>query len=358
MRVSQAIMSPKPIADVVRVIVWEEINHIKSETKTGAMVSSLQQCLTLVAFPPFNNNLLLLTEHIILEIGFVAQFKACMEFFPSVDKSVFISPTVCTCSRAGAACRKIRAVQEVQAAQHPSPCTVEAIAYPASSEFPMWPQNMEVVKLRRKFKSRDSSCSNKNGLVNNCVWWGIKVQATSKWSPRLLTSGPVSRRTLWSSSTYSSGSQRPMQVRPIHPQPGAVPSPMPPSLFLAAGSPAAGPAPTPGHTGSGQVGFSIQPARRKIAGDGETGARLRDSGWREGGMEEGREGRSGGKAKRGDSAGPEQHPSEVLDWMVVWLEGALGCTEKQRVEGKNQRTEISSARDKGQVLNNQEEDCG
>lgn len=289
-------------------------------------------------------------------MGFVAQFKACVEFFPSIDKSVFISPTVCTCSRAGAACRKIRAVLEVQAAQRASLRTVEASAYPASSEFPMWPQNMEVVNLRRKFKSRDSSCNNKNnknGLVNNCAWWRSKVQATSERSSPLLTSGPVSRRTLWSSSSYSSGSQRPIQVRLIHPQPGAVPSPTPPSLFLAADSPAAGPANTIGRTGSGQVGFSIQPAKT------ENSRRRRDGSEAKGlGREGGRVGRSRGIAKRGDSAGPEQHSSEVLDWMVEWLEGESGCTEKQRVEGRKQRTEISSARDKGQVLNNQEEDFG
>lgn len=38
MRVSQATTSPKPIAVVVRFMVWEEVNQIKSESKTVAMV--------------------------------------------------------------------------------------------------------------------------------------------------------------------------------------------------------------------------------------------------------------------------------------------------------------------------------
>lgn len=50
-----------------------------------------------------------------------AQFKACMEFFLSFYKSVCICPTMCTVSRAGAACIKIRMVQKVQAEQQISP---------------------------------------------------------------------------------------------------------------------------------------------------------------------------------------------------------------------------------------------
>lgn len=87
-----------------------------------------------------------------------------MEFFPSIDKSVY-SPQQCASpAELCAACIKIRTVQKVQAAQQTSPCTVEASAYPASSEFPMWPQNMVVVKLRRKFKTRDSSCKNRKQI--------------------------------------------------------------------------------------------------------------------------------------------------------------------------------------------------
>lgn len=49
-----------------------------------------------------------------------AQFKAGVEFFPSIYQSVFFSPT--TCSRVvGAACIKIRMVQKAQAEQQTSP---------------------------------------------------------------------------------------------------------------------------------------------------------------------------------------------------------------------------------------------
>lgn len=88
------------------------------------------------------------------------------------------------------------------------------------------------------------------------VLWSLRVLLcrTSDSNPEaltlLLTNGPVSRTTLWSSCLCSTVSQRPMHACPNPPEPAASSS-VPPLPSLAAMSPAAGPAPIPGCAGSG-----------------------------------------------------------------------------------------------------------